>query len=90
MRGVDGQGYVSLLYHMHIGVNPGQFKLRKHTHSDSPTHRPFSLIKDKIVNDGDQPKRVDGVVGYRICLTHRRSSVRTWVDSIFFSRYTIV
>ena len=30
--------------------------------------------------------RVDGVVGYRICLTsvHRRSSVRTWVDSFWF------
>ena len=26
---------------------------------------------------------VDGVVGYRICLTHRRSSVRAWVDSLF-------
>ena len=25
--------------------------------------------------------RDDGVVGYRICLTHRRSSVRAWVDS---------
>jgi hypothetical protein len=29
--------------------------------------------------------RVDGVVGYRICLTHRRSSVRAWVDSLFAS-----
>ena len=28
--------------------------------------------------------RVGGVVGYRICLTHRRSSVRTWADSCFF------
>ena len=28
---------------------------------------------------------VDGVVGYRICLTHRRSSVRAWVDSYFES-----
>src|SRR5882762_5989137 len=30
-------------------------------------------------------QRVDGVVGYRICLTsvHRRSSVRAWVDSLF-------
>ena len=27
--------------------------------------------------------RVGGVVGYRICLTHRRSSVRTWADSFF-------
>ena len=26
---------------------------------------------------------VDGVVGYHFCLTHRRSSVRTWVDSFF-------
>ena len=26
---------------------------------------------------------VDGVVGYRICLTHRRSPVRTWLDSFF-------
>lgn len=25
--------------------------------------------------------RFDGVVGYRICLTHRRSSVRAWVES---------
>ena len=30
---------------------------------------------------GIKCQRVDGVVGYRICLTHRRSSVRTWVDS---------
>ena len=27
--------------------------------------------------------RVGGVVGYRICLTHRRSSVRSWADSWF-------
>jgi hypothetical protein len=27
--------------------------------------------------------RFDGVVGYRICLTHRRSSVRAWVESLF-------
>lgn len=27
----------------------------------------------------------DGVVGYRICLTHRRSSVRAWVESLLFS-----
>ena len=27
--------------------------------------------------------RFDGVVGYRICLTHRRSSVRAWVESYF-------
>src|SRR6266566_557735 len=29
-------------------------------------------------------KRFDGVVGYRICLTHRRSPVRTRVEPIFF------
>ena len=29
-------------------------------------------------------ERVDGVVGYRICLTHRRSSVRAWVESLFY------
>ena len=27
--------------------------------------------------------RFDGVVGYRICLTHRRSPVRTWLESFF-------
>ena len=27
---------------------------------------------------------VDGVVGYHFCLTHRRSSVRTWVGSCFY------
>ena len=32
----------------------------------------------------DMLARVGGVVGYRICLTHRRSSVRTWADSSFF------
>ena len=26
-------------------------------------------------------QRFDGVVGYRICLTHRRSPVRAWVES---------
>ena len=30
-------------------------------------------------------KRFDGVVGYRICLTHRRSPVRTRVEPFFFS-----
>ena len=29
--------------------------------------------------------RFDGVVGYRICLTHRRSPVRTWLESFFCS-----
>ena len=33
---------------------------------------------------------VDGVVGYRICLTHRRSSVRAWVDSYFLIKPTSV
>jgi hypothetical protein len=28
--------------------------------------------------------RFDGVVGYRICLTHRRSSVRSWVEPFLF------
>ena len=28
-------------------------------------------------------QRFDGVVGYRICLTHRRSPVRAWLESIF-------
>ena len=32
--------------------------------------------------------RSDGVVGYRICLTHRRSPVRTRVRSFFF--YVVV
>ena len=32
------------------------------------------------------PPRVGGVAGYRICLTHRRSSVRSWVDSVFCGR----
>ena len=37
-------------------------------------------------------RRVDGVVGYRICLTsvHRRSSVRAWVDSLFVHSTTNV
>ena len=30
---------------------------------------------------------VGGVVGYRICLTHRRSSVRTWADSCDISLF---
>ncbi len=29
--------------------------------------------------------RFDGVVGYRICLTHRRSPVRTRAEPFFFS-----
>ena len=32
-------------------------------------------------------QRVGGVVGYRICLTHRRSSVRTWADSLTVTWY---
>jgi hypothetical protein len=34
--------------------------------------------------------RVDGVVGYRICLTHRRSSVRAWVDSYFLDLQVMI
>ena len=43
------------------------------------------VVPDEIVHVNLRKgiERVDGVVGYRICLTHRRSSVRTWVDSIF-------
>jgi hypothetical protein len=33
---------------------------------------------------GRRPKRFDGVVGYRICLTHRRSPVRTRVEPFFY------
>ena len=36
--------------------------------------------------DGAACIRSDGVVGYHVCLTfnvHRRSSVRTWVASVF-------
>ena len=59
-----------------------RFKLRRivgsiHTHGPVTLHCIFAASPES-------PARVDGVVGYRICLTHRRSSVRTWVDSYFF------
>ena len=44
----------------------------------NPTSTPFGL--NRAANNVHY-RGVDGVVGYRICLTHRRSSVRAWVDS---------
>jgi hypothetical protein len=46
----------------------------------------LSTEKETINLKMPNASRDDGVVGYRICLTHRRSSVRTWVVSLFFVR----
>ena len=43
----------------------------------------ISCFRSTDKNDAVLWQRVGGVVGYRICLTHRRSSVRTWADSFF-------
>ena len=36
-----------------------------------------------MLNSKGQQKRFDGVVGYRICLTHRRPPVRARVEPFF-------
>ena len=58
-----------------------------HLTHPGPTHRPYPWSLHHIYSSFlHLIYRVDGVVGYRICLTsvHRRSSVRAWVDSLLF------
>ena len=84
--GRGGSKETSLLYYLQIQPNPGQFKLRRmvdspwsHAQTIPVINAPCALLIQLV------ERRVDGVVGYRICLTsvHRRSSVRAWVDSLF-------
>ena len=66
-----------------------------HSHTCAPSKHVCSIFWGVIIGSAYHyislirifGLRFDGVVGYRICLTHRRSPVRTRVEPSFFSSH---
>ena len=51
------------------------------TNLSSILHSTWAETREQRQGSRNMCHRFDGVAGYRICLTHRRSSVRSWVES---------